>query len=340
VTCHCCSGECKKAGFHQNKNRAVQRYKCLRCGKNFGEVQPLDGVRIETAKAAQVIAMLFEGIGINAICRLTQLNKHTILNVLESAGAHCERLLASRIVRVKVEQVEIDELFSYVQTRQHFAEANDPERGAFYCYLSIDRDTKLIINHHVGKRTREDSRTFIAELKQRTDGERFQLSSDGFSGYRGHDGAVFHVFKNEIDYGTEVKMFAALVPLKSSNSPVPKKFNPIVCKSVRRTVQIGVPDKDKINTSRAERLNLTMRLFNRRFTRCTLGYSKKIENHAAAVALYIMWHNFGRKHQTLGTSPTAPWDVRLGSRGRFSDRYFTDAVATVAPSGESSPEEE
>ena len=69
-----------------------------------------------------------------------------------------------------------------------------------------------------------------------------------------------------------------------------------------RIVQ-GDPDPGRISTSYVERQNLTMRMGMRRFTRLTNGFSKKIENHAAAIALHFMWYNFGRKHQTLKTTP-------------------------------------
>jgi hypothetical protein len=58
-----------------------------------------------------------------------------------------------------------------------------------------------------------------------------------------------------------------------------------------------------ISTSYAERQNLSMRMSMRRFTRLTNAFSKKVENHAAAVALYFMWYNFGRVHQTIKTTP-------------------------------------
>jgi hypothetical protein len=53
----------------------------------------------------------------------------------------------------------------------------------------------------------------------------------------------------------------------------------------------GNPDPSKINTSYAERQNLTMRMQMRRFTRLTNAFSKRIENHSHALALYFVWYH-------------------------------------------------
>jgi hypothetical protein len=52
---------------------------------------------------------------------------------------------------------------------------------------------------------------------------------------------------------------------------------------------IREPDPDHISTSYAERNNLSMLTFTRRFTRRALGFSTKIENHCHMVALYTVW---------------------------------------------------
>jgi hypothetical protein len=75
------------------------------------------------------------------------------------------------------------------------------------------------------------------------------------------------------------------------------------CLGARRGAITGNPDPKHISTSYAERQNLTMRMLMRRFTRLTNAFSKKVENHACAVALHAMYYNFVRIHQTLKVSP-------------------------------------
>ncbi len=71
----------------------------------------------------------------------------------------------------------------------------------------------------------------------------------------------------------------------------------------RKAVISGEPDYEHISTSYTERNNLTMRMQMRRFTRLTNAFSKKVENHAAAISLHFMHYNFARVHQTLRITP-------------------------------------
>lgn len=303
MTCYCCRGETKRFGSFRNRNGEVQRFRCLQCGKTFSETQPLEGVRIETAKAAFVCQLLCEGVGIRAISRLTQLHQQTVLNVLQSAGEHCASLLDAKVRNVQSAQVELDELHSFVRTRQDNTEKDDPEHGAFFMYLALDRDSKLIITHLVAKRDGENAGVFLKDLKGRV-ASRFQLSTDGWMGYTGWKVGVRSVFGNDaIDYGFEIKEFGNVVSRVSTNKPVPRRFNPVVVKWVKRGAVTGNPDLKTINTSRVERLNLSVRLFNRRFTRLTLGYSKTLEKHRAAAALFVAFSNFCRVHSAHKQTP-------------------------------------
>jgi hypothetical protein len=107
---------------------------------------------------------------------------------------------------------------------------------------------------------------------------------------------VDRAFGKDIDYAQLIKVYG--------NEPDGhRRYSPAVCISCDRKTVTGSPDPDHISTSYIERQNLTMRMSMRRFTRLTNAFSKKLENHAASVALYVMFYNFGRKHLTLATTP-------------------------------------
>jgi hypothetical protein len=109
--------------------------------------------------------------------------------------------------------------------------------------------------------------------------------------------AVEDAFESEIDY-------AMLIMLYGADGSEEKRSSPAQCIGTRVTPITGDPDPKHISTSYVERAKLTMRMSMRRFTRLTNGFSKKIENHMAAVALYFMYYNFVRIHQTLRVTPS------------------------------------
>lgn len=164
MTCHNCKIECSRFGFH----KGFQRYQCKQCKKTFSDIQrPLDSLRVEPEKAYQVIRILCEGVGVRACSRLTGLNPRTVLNVLEVAGEKCARLLDTKIRNVTVEQVETDEMYAYVGCRPENTVKEDTKRGEFYCFMSLDRHSKLILNHIIGKRNGRNCVYIMNDLKQR-----------------------------------------------------------------------------------------------------------------------------------------------------------------------------
>jgi hypothetical protein len=82
-----------------------------------------------------------------------------------------------------------------------------------------------------------------------------------------------------------------------------RRYSPATCTGSRTQVITGTPDPHAISTSHVERQNLSMRMGMRRFTRLTNAFSKKLDNHKAAVALYFMHYNFARIHKTLRVTP-------------------------------------
>ena len=124
--------------------------------------------------------------------------------------------------------------------------------------------------------------------------KRVQLTTDGHKAYLN---AVEDAFGSEIDFAQLVKIYGN-VPEGGE-----VRYSPAVCMGARKAVISGMPDKDHISTSYAERANLTMRMGIRRFTRLTNGFSKKLEQHENALAIYFMFYNFCRIHQTLRVTP-------------------------------------
>jgi transposase-like protein/IS1 family transposase len=304
MNCRCCqSEEIKKFGSFSNRNRLVQRYQCLRCGKTFSESQPLAGVRVASDKAAMVVQMLCEGVGVRAAGRLAGVNRNTVLNILETAGQHCGELLNARLVNLKVSSIEIDEVFGFVNCLEMNTDPDDPKDqmyGDQYVFLGMERTSKLIVHYEIGKRNSGTTNDFLRGLKARIDG-RFQLTSDGFADYCGVNyGWVKQIFGEQVDYGIEIKKYGLqdLFPKMKRT-----RETPAVLQWCKRRAVIGNPDMSKVTVNHMERANLSVRLFNRRFTRKTLGYSKCLRNHRLAVALQIAHFNFCRVHSAHGKTP-------------------------------------
>ena len=245
--------------------------------------------------------MLAETMGIRAISRLTALDQETVLRILESAGDHCARLLDAKVRNLTVPIVQADEVYSYVGCQPHIADEDDAERGDFWTFLSVAKYEKLIINYRVSKRTGEDTAAFLTDLRSRMD-MRFMFVTDGFRGYCSHQssaGNVEDILGDVCDYATETKRFK-----KDPEFTGRRMFFAPYLVGVTRKVRFGNPLMSEATTCHAERTNLTLRTLTRRFVRRTINFSKKLENHRHAVALFVAVFNFCRAHKSLeGKTP-------------------------------------
>jgi IS1 family transposase len=222
-------------------------------------------------------------------------------------GNACEKVLDEKMRDLPCRSVQVDEIWCYVGKKQRHVEDHYEAwmRGNFWTWVAIDADTKLVPTYMVSKRDVASARIFIADLASRM-ANRIQLSSDRLPAYV-H--AVAESFGPNVDYGRIVKSYEA-EPLG------PGRYSPPKVVKVERDVVFGNPIQRRISTSYVERQNLTMRMGMRRFTRLTNGFSKKLENLEAAVALHFAHYNFVRKHSSLGTTPAVavgiesrPWSM-------------------------------
>src|SRR5579863_6184712 len=207
------------------------------------------------------------------------------------APKHPKRVLRN----LTSKRVQVDEIWNFVYAKKAnvaAAKAAPPEAGDVWTWTAIDAESKLLVSWLVADRTTDSAVTFIDDLKERL-ANRVQLTSDG---HRPYLEAVDTVFGNEIDYAMLQKIYTA-------DFEGEKRYSPAKCIGAVKREITGSPDPKHISTSYAERANLTMRMHMRRFTRLTNAFSKKIENHACAVALHSMYYNFVRLHQTLKVSP-------------------------------------
>jgi IS1 family transposase len=164
--------------------------------------------------------------------------------------------------------------------------------GDAYTFVATERDTKLVLSWHLGRRTYFDTFTFTEKLYRAT-AKGFQMTTDGFAAYR--NAVVHSLGAHGVDFAQLVKVYAA--------TQDEHRYSPAQVISAEPVPVFGNPDPDRICTSHVERANLTMRMQIRRFTRLTNGFSKKWMNLKAALGLYFAWYNFCRVHSTIRVTP-------------------------------------
>jgi transposase-like protein/IS1 family transposase len=297
LKCHCCSGEAKKFGRFKNINGIVQRYRCVRCAKTFSD-SPLDGIRTEHEKVVQIVKLLVEGVGVRATARLTGCQHKTVLNVLETIGQKCETLHDRLVRHVTTGSLQLDEIWTRVGCSQKLSalQGDNSERGDQYTFLAVTAREKFIVSYHTGKRNLDNTDIFVEDLAKRVDG-RIQITTDSF---RPYIQIVRKHLLERLDFATMQKIFATPFDARAEAA---RRYSPAQCTGIRVRVRAGAPRQDRISTSFVERTNLTLRHFNKRFARLGLGYSRKLENHRHAIALFVFAYNFCKVHNTLGCTP-------------------------------------
>lgn len=294
MTCQDCKIDCQRFGKHRN---GLRRFRCQNCKKTYTETHTrvLDSMYISPEKAALALRLLLEGNSIRSTERITELDRNTILSLLVKAGDRCQTLMVEKIVNLAVTDVQADEIWGFVQKKEgHKTEEDGAEVGDAYCFVGMERNTKLVLAFHLGKRTAKSTDTFIGRLSYAISPDcRFQLTTDGFGPYVS---AVKMLLRGRVDYAQQIKVYGA-------SREGEQRYSPAEVVEVVTNEIVGRPRRDRISTSHVERQNLSIRMGMRRMTRLTNGFSKKWENLEAAYALWFAYYNFCRVHQTLRVTP-------------------------------------
>jgi IS1 family transposase len=271
--------------------------------------------RLDDKRRAQIIACLVEGVGIRATCRMVGCTKGAVTKLIADLGPACMEY-QDRVIRgLRCERVQCDEIWSFVFAKQKNLR---PELrgqrgvGSVWTWTGLCPDCKMMVSWHVGDRGLEDARMFIGDLSGRL-ATRVQLTTDGHPAYLS---AIIESFPHfggaGVNYGMMMKTYGS----SGNDNSAEVRYSPGRLIRVEKRRVLGNPDFDHVSTSHAERMNLSIRMGLRRYTRLTNGHSKKIQNHVAALAIYFQFYNFARIHQTLRITPAMkagiadhPWEI-------------------------------
>lgn len=251
--------------------------------------------RLDASKRAMMISALVEGNSLRAVSRMTGTSKNTVVKLLVEVGTACA-IYQDQVFRgLKLKRLQCDEIWSFCYAKDKNVPADKKGEfgyGSVWTWTAIDAETKLVPCWMVGPRDAATATEFMQDLAGRL-ATRVQLTTDGLKAYLT---AVEDAFGNDIDY-------AMLVKIYGESGAEEKRYSPAECLGAQKQEITGKPDPKHVSTSYVERQNLTMRMHMRRFTRLTNGFSKKVENHVAAISLHFFYYNLVRTHQTLRMTP-------------------------------------
>ncbi len=278
--------------------------------------------KLPLAKRVQILSMLCEGSSMRSISRVVDVSINTVTKLLVDAGNACAAYHDETVRDVRAKRVQADEIWSFAYAKAKnvkTAKAAPDGAGDVWTWTSLDSDSKMILSWLVTPgRDGGYAMEFMDDVAKRL-ADRVQLTTDG---HRAYLEAVEGAFGADIDYGMLVKHYGP-------SPEAERRYSPAICTGATRRMVEGRPDEKHISTSHVERHNLTMRMQMKRFGRLTNAFSKKVENHGHALALYFVWYNFCRQHKSLkGLSPA----MAAGVATELHDMaWIVDLIDAQAP---------
>jgi IS1 family transposase len=250
--------------------------------------------RLSKDERIRVVTALVEGNSIRSTSRMTGIARNTITKLLLDLGLACMEFHDKHVRNMPIRRLQCDEIWAYVgaKAKNVSAEKKEIGWGDVWTWVGIDADTKLVVSYLVGGRGADWAQDFMEDCASRIKGH-VQITTDGHKAYLE---AVEGAFGIECDHAQLHKIFGASLETET-------RYSQAVWIGCDMKTVSGNPDPKHVSTSYVERQNLNMRMGMRRFTRLTNGFSKKIENHAHAVALHFMHMNYVRIPQTLRVTP-------------------------------------
>ena len=232
--------------------------------------------RLSFPEQVRAITLLTEGMSLRSVSRTTGFHRTTLMNLAQRVGLACERLHHARMRDLQVGVLELDEMWGFVGAKQeNVTPDSPPEHGDYYLWLGVDATTKIIVSFHVGKRGQEDADVFVRDVRARVI-NRPQIVTDA---HRPYVSAIADAFGMDVDYVQLNKYRGEYTEMR------------------------GAPDLSQATTNHVERVNLTVRNYLRRYTRRTIAFSKKLDAHRAAVALFVARYNWCHVHRILRVTP-------------------------------------
>jgi IS1 family transposase len=253
--------------------------------------------KLPLAKRVQILAMLCEGSSMRSISRIADVSINTVAKLLVEAGEASLAIHDEHVRNVKASRIQCDEIWSFCYAKAaNVPTAKDAPEGAgdVWTWTALDADSKLMVSYFVGDRGSESAMVLMDDLRSRL-ANRVQLTTDG---HRAYLEAVEEAFGADVDYAQLVKLYGEV----GGKGPE-RRYSPAQCTGIRKRAVEGRPDERHVSTSHVERMNLSIRMQNRRFTRLTNAFSKKLDNHIHALALYFCFYNFCRIHKSLRVTP-------------------------------------